>query len=327
MMRNTKTIYLAAAMAATLAVSAGATAEAAQFPLAPNAEAVGALGTYTTKRSDTLLDVARRYDLGYTQLIAANRGVSAWAPGAGRRITLPSFYILPYAPHDGIVVNLAEQRLFYYPPGGQTVETFPVGIGMNLKMTPRGTTQVVWKEPNPTWIPTASERAEDPDLPGEVPPGPDDPLGDFALHLGWPDYLIHGTNLPDGIGRNVSHGCIRLYPEDIATLFHAVSVGTPVRVVDQPVEAGWIGNELYLEVHPDQQQTKTLDLDRTFKPAPPPQLAAFVVAVAGNQLYRVDWPAVRRAGLERNGIPVRITRPPHRAPSSIAPQADARPEH
>lgn len=325
MMQNTRMIYLATLFA--VAVAAAAVARAAQFPLAPHADAIGALKSYTTKRSDTLLDVARRFDLGYTQLIAANRNVSAWAPGTGRRIKLPSFYILPYAPHEGIVVNLAEQRLFYYPPGGRTVETFPVGIGLNLNMTPLGTTRVVSKEANPTWYPPQSIRAEEPSLPGAVPPGPNDPLGDFALHLSWPSYLIHGTNLPDGIGRNVSHGCIRLYPEDIATLFHAVPVGTPVRVVNQPVEAGWIGNELYLEVHPNQQQTKTLDIDRSFKPSPPPELAAFVVAVAGNQLYRVHWSVVRLAGRERTGIPVRITMPPRGAPRVSASKADARPQH
>ena len=274
---------------------------------ASNDSALGTLGTYVTKAPDTLLDVARSYDLGFTQLMAANPGVNAWVPGTGRRITIPGSYLLPSAPRRGIVINLAEQRLFYFRPGERAVVTFPIGVGVQAASTPLGTTRVVEKEPEPTWYPPASIRSEETGLPKAVKPGPDDPLGSYALHLGWPDYLIHGTNKPDGVGRNVSHGCIRLYPEDIAKLYREVRIGTPVMVVDQPVEIAWIGDELYLEIHPDAVQSNEIDIDGSFEPAIPPHLDDLVAKAAGNQLGRINWAAVDRAARERSGIPVRIT--------------------
>jgi L,D-transpeptidase ErfK/SrfK len=287
-----------------------APALAAEYPLGLGQAAVGAPGVYVTHPGDVLLDVARAYDLGFTQLMAANRGVDPWLPRPGTRITLPTRYILPDARREGIVVNLAEWRLFYLPPGGGRVETYPIGIGVIGDTTPLGATSVVWKEANPTWFPPASIRATAPDLPAAIPPGPDDPLGAFALHLGWTDYLIHGTNKPDGVGRNVSHGCIRLYAQDIERLFHEARVGTPVRVVRQAVEAAWIGNALFVEVHPSKAQGDEIDTSAAFTPEIPDELFTRVRAAAGDHVDLVDWAAVRQAGLQRTGAPMEVARLP-----------------
>ena len=294
---------LAVALLATPAI-------AAEFALASDQRAVGEVGYYTTHRQDTLLDLARSYDLGFTQLMAANRGIDPWLPGAGRRITLPEHYLLPDAPRTGIVVNLAEQRLYYFPPGGGRFETYPIGVGVEGLSTPLGTTRVIRKEVDPTWYPPPSIHAEDPDLPAAMPPGPDNPLGAFALHLGWRGYLIHGTNKPDGVGRNVSHGCLHLYPEDIERLFREVPVGTPVRVVSQEVKAAWIGDGLYVQVHPSKSQAEAIDVTGSFAPKIPPDLVARVTDAVGNRTVQVDWDAVRRAGITRTGLPVRIADAP-----------------
>jgi L,D-transpeptidase ErfK/SrfK len=288
---------------------------AADFVLASDQRAVGEVGYYTTHRQDTLLDLARSYDLGFTQLMAANRGVDAWLPGV-RRITLPDFYLLPNAPRHGIVVNLAEQRLYYFPPGGGRLETYPIGVGVEGRSTPIGTTTVISKEANPTWYPPPSIHAEDPDLPAAMPPGPDNPLGAFALHLAWHGYLIHGTNKPDGVGRNVSHGCLHLYPEDIERLFREVPVGTSVRVISEDVNAAWVGDGLYVQVHPSKSQAEEIDVTGSFSQKMPPDLAARVTGAAGDRAGQVDWAAVSRAGIERTGLPVRIADAP--AEGSVA---------
>jgi L,D-transpeptidase ErfK/SrfK len=289
---------------------AAAPAAASEYPLAPGQTVVGEPGIYVTQARDILLDVARTYDLGFTQLMAANRGVDPWLPGAGKRITLPSRYILPDAAHKGIVINLAEWRLFYFPPSGDRVETYPIGIGVIGDTTPLGVTSVIRKEPNPTWYPPPSIRAEEPDLPAAIPPGPDDPLGAFALHLGWPNYLIHGTNKPDGVGRNVSHGCIRLYPEDVERLFRDVRVGTPVRVVRQAVAAAWIGDRLFVEVHPSKAQADAIDTTTPVTLDFPEDLVGRVAAAAAQHGGRIDWDAVHQAGLQRTGLPVEVAKKP-----------------
>ncbi len=283
--------------------------QAASFPLSPDQMLVGVSGVYVTRNEDTLLDIARRYDLGYGQLMAVNGGVDPWLPGAGRRITLPGVYLVPEGPREGIVINLAEQRLYYFPPDGHTVETYPIGIGVEPNLTPLGTTRVVGKDVQPSWYPPPSIREERPELPEMVPPGPANPLGDYALRLGWPDYLIHGTNKPYGIGRHVSHGCIRLYPEDIARLFGEVAIGTKVRVVDEEIRLAWIGRELYLAVTPSRRQIDEIDINQPMTPDIPPDLDDRVAAAAGNQADRIDWSLVDRIGLKRAGTPFQITRP------------------
>jgi L,D-transpeptidase ErfK/SrfK len=279
------------------------------FSLDPGQAAVGASAVYLTRQEDTLLDVARRYDLGYTQLMAANPGIDPWLPGAGRRIALPSRYLLPDGPRRGIVINLVQQRLYYFSPDGHTVETHPIGVAVQGWSTPRGTTRVAAKQIHPTWYPPLSIRKEQPDLPPMVPPGPDNPLGDYALRLGWPGYLIHGTNKPDGVGRNSSHGCIRLYPEDIERLFNQVSVGTPVRVVNEEVQVAWIGTDLYVAIYPNKNQAEQLDLNEPMTSTAPPHLKKRLASATRGRVDRVDWDEVERAGRDRTGIPVRVTAP------------------
>ena len=285
-------------------------AAAAEFPLGAHDQVIGALASYVTRPSDTLMDVARSHDLGFTQLMAANRGINPVLPPAGTRILLPDVYLLPDVPHQGIVIDLAAERLYYFPPGGSGVESYPIGIGVIGATTPIGTSRVTAKVANPVWNPPPSIRAERPELPPSVPAGPDNPLGAYAFRLGWPNYLIHGTNKPDGVGRNVSHGCIHLYPEDIERLFREVAIGTPVRVVDDEVRLAWVGSDLYIEAHPTREQGDELDIEQTLRPtAPPADLATRVAAAAGDQIRRVDWSIVRRVVAARSGIPTRVTLP------------------
>lgn len=283
-------------------------------PMIVRSNVLGETRTVVTEHDDTLTDLARRYDIGFLEIVAANPGVDPWLPGEGSWIAIPSAHILPPAPPDGIVINLAEQRLYYYARPGEVV-THPIGVSRDGYETPLGTTRVVRKKENPIWWPTRSARAEDPTLDKVVPPGPDNPLGTHALYLDWPQYLVHGTNEPDGVGRLVSRGCIRLFPEDIASLYPRVATGTPVRVIDEPVKLGWHGDALYLEAHPTPAQTAALEAGQPLEREPPPDIAERVRAFAGAKAGSVDWTRVSRALDERRGMPVEITRrpPPERA--------------
>lgn len=270
---------------------------------------VGWPGSYGVGRGDTLADISRDFTLGYVELRAANPGIDAWQPAEGSEITLPTRHVLPQAPRRGIVINLADMRLYYFPDDGGPTQTFPIGIGHGVDQTPTGVTSVTRKREDPIWIPPPSLRAADPGLPTAVGPGPDNPLGAFALSLGWPNYAIHGTNRPYGIGRQVSHGCIRLYPDHIAELFAQVSVGTPVTVVDQPVKVGWFGGELYLEVHPIQSEAEAVESGRPFAREPIPGLVPIVLRAAGDEAGRLDWPKIRQVEDDRRGVPVQVSRP------------------
>jgi L,D-transpeptidase ErfK/SrfK len=221
-------------------------------------DVIGTLQVITASEDDTLSDIARRFNLGYEEIVNANPNVDPWLPGTGTKIIIPTRFVLPNAPRQGIVINLAAMRLFYYPktkPGKlQKVITHPVGIGRVEWKTPEGTTWVTAKKENPAWIPTPSIRKEhakngDP-LPAVVPPGPDNPMGTHMLRLDWPSYAIHGTDKPPSIGLRGSHGCLRMYPEDIVGIYNDVPVGTPVRVVNQPRLLGWQDRALYLQTYP-----------------------------------------------------------------------------
>jgi len=221
-------------------------------------DVVGKVQIISAEYEDTLSDIARRFNLGYEEIVSANPDVDPWLPGEGTRIVIPTQFVLPDAPREGIVINLAAMRLFYYPPAKdgelQRVITHPVGIGRLNWKTPEGVTRITVKDENPVWIPTPSIHREyarngEP-LPKVVPPGPDNPMGTHVLRLGWPAYAIHGTNKPPSIGLRGSFGCIRMYPEDIVGIFNAVSVGIPVRVVNQPRLFGWRGDELYFQAYP-----------------------------------------------------------------------------
>lgn len=280
---------------------------------------VGRIYYYHTKYEDTLLDVARKHNLGYTDIITANPGVDPWLPGKGVKITLPTAHLLPSAERKGIVLNLGDQRLYYFVPDSDEVITYAIGIGSEGWLTPKGATKIVRKKANPAWYVPASIRKEDPTLPAVVPPGPENPLGTRALYLGWPSYLIHGTHRPRGVGRRVSHGCIRLYPEGIEHLFEIANKGTQVRVIDQPVKLGWVKGHLVLEVHPSQVQVDQLEKDGKFIPEPIPELEYRIMKAAGNQANRLDWDVIRKAEKDRNGTPTRIFKALQKAAASSTP--------
>jgi L,D-transpeptidase ErfK/SrfK len=274
-----------------------------------DAPGFGRMAVRASAHEDTLLDLARENGLGYTEIVAANPGIDPWLPGRGTRVVLPKAHLLPDAPREGLVLNLADQRLYRFGPDGRLLDTAPIGIGSEGRGTPTGTTRVRAKRTDPTWYVPRSIRRERPELPAVVPPGPDNPLGRHALYLDWPAYLIHGTNEPWGIGRRVSAGCIRLYPEDVARLYPEVAVGTAVRVVDQPVKLGRWEGALLLEVHPDQGQADALEKTGSFTPSLPPGLEQRVAEAAGDERERVDWARVEQAGLERRGYPVAVLAP------------------
>src|ERR1700688_3711580 len=208
-------------------------------------------------KEDTLPDIARRFDVGYEEMLTANPGVDPWLPGVGREVVVPTQFVLPAAPHEGVVVNVAAMRIFYYPPHKkgepQIVFTHPIGIGGVGWKTPEGTTKIVSRTKDPVWVVPKSvrdEHAEDGEkLPARVPAGPDNPLGQYMFRLGWPSYLIHGTNKPYGVGMRSSHGCMRLYPEDIAVFFDLIPIGTKVTVVNQPYLFGWRAGTLYFQAY------------------------------------------------------------------------------
>lgn len=221
-------------------------------------DVVGTVQIILAREEDTLSDIARRFNLGYEEIVSANPDVDPWLPRAGTDIVLPTQFVLPDVPREGIVINLAAMRLFYFPPAqagaAQRVITHPLGIGRVEWKTPEGKTKITSKKAAPSWIPTPSIRREhaangDP-LPAKVPPGPDNPLGTHVLKLGWQNYSIHGTDKPPSIGLRGSHGCLRMYPEDIVRIYDMVPVGTPVRVVNQPLLFGWRGRALYLQSYP-----------------------------------------------------------------------------
>lgn len=229
-----------------------------RFEIGADDDVIGQVQVVVIGEHDTLSDVARRFNLGYDEIVRANPGVDPWLPGVGREIVLPTQFVLPDAPREGVVINLAQLRVFYFPKAKKgeprQVITHPIGIGKVGWETPVGTTKVTAKVKNPTWYPPASVRKEhreagDP-LPAKVPPGPDNPLGAHMMRLGWPSYLMHGTNKPYGVGLRSSHGCIRFYPEDIAELFDKIPIGAQVTVVNQPFVFGWRGADLYVQAFP-----------------------------------------------------------------------------
>jgi L,D-transpeptidase ErfK/SrfK len=300
-------LIAACSMGAAMFALALAVAAATLKPVTSDrSDLIGESSVYVTKSEENLLEIAREFNVGYVAIVAANPEVDPWLPGDGTTLTLPTVHLLPNTERRGIVINLSEMRLYYFRPN-EAVISFPIGIGSEGRETIVGTTRVVSKRPNPTWYPPPAKRAEDPDLPAAVPPGPDNPLGDFALYLGWPRYLIHGTNQPYGVGRRLSAGCIRLYPEDIARLYPMVSIGTPVTVVDEPVKLGWSKGDLFLEIHPTQAQADELEDKRRFTTRVIDRLVERIKQAAGEHAGRLDWELVARAAKDRSGVPVKIT--------------------
>lgn len=271
---------------------------------------IGSLRHVRAQHEDTLLDIARRNGVGHDEIVHANPEVDPWLPGDGTAVLLPTRYVLPNAPRKGLVLNVPEMRLYYFPPArrGQArrMITHPISIGRMDWNTPLGTTRIVAKQLNPSWRPPASIKeealADGRELPDLVPAGPDNPLGRHAMRLGVPGYLIHGTNKPAGVGMRVTHGCVRMFPEDIESLFVEVPVGTPVHIVNQPVKLGWLAGTLFVEVHlPLEEDSElrekllrhTLDLIHEEREKRPLVL---------------DGAALKRAVEQHLGIPVAVSR-------------------
>ena len=287
-----------------------ASAAADEFPLPPpESDVIGETITTPADAQDTLLDVARRFGLGYEEITNANPGIDPWLPGAGTPVVVPKQRLLPRAPRAGIVINLPEHRLYWFPPpvAGKppVVWTFPVSIGKMDWNTPLGRTTIVSKAKDAPWIPPKSVREEhekrgEP-LPPIVPGGPDNPMGRYKMALGIPGgaYLIHGTNRPAGIGMQVTHGCMRLYPEDIETLYGMVPIGTPVTIVNQPYKWGWHQGELLIEVHPALREDAVAPSTLT-------DLTRLIVEATRAEPLAIDWIGAERIWREARGIPTPV---------------------
>jgi L,D-transpeptidase ErfK/SrfK len=287
-----------------------------RFVLDPRSDVVGVVRRVVVGKEDTLPDIARRFNVGYEEIVRANPGVDPWLPGEGREVVVPTQFVLPDAPREGVVVNVAAMRLFYYPAPNKKgdpreVITHPIGIGKVGWNTPEGVTKIVSRTKDPTWTPPASVRREHlkngEKLPARVPPGPDNPLGAHMFRLGWPSYLVHGTNKPYGVGMRSSHGCVRLYPEDIEILFEAVPVGTQVRVVNQPYLVGWAGERLYVQAYGPLEDDK-----RDWEHGPKSLLKKS--AKSKNPLWQkirahdadIDWDEARAQSAKPLGVPVPV---------------------
>lgn len=268
---------------------------------------IGEIETIEAKFEDTLLQLGRDHNMGYVEMVAANPEVDPWLPGEGTKIILPKKHLLPNAPREGIVINLAEMRMYDFTADPQNPRTYPLGIGREGLNTPLGITKIVRKKDGPTWRPTPRMRSENPELPEAVPPGPDNPLGTHALYLGWPQYLIHGTHKPLGVGRRVSSGCIRMYPEDIIKVFENIPVGTQVNVIKEPIKFAWIDDMLYMEAHAEDELADSFEDIRAIQEyRVPDSLFADVTSIAGEQKDRLDWNKIRTAVKTRNGMPLPI---------------------
>ncbi len=305
--RARSTRATAAALAVLLAFVGAQPANATLYTLkSPTDVVVGEDKSVVTVYEDTLYDLARKFSLGSEELIRVNPGVDPWIPGAGKTLVVPDRHILPPGPHEGIVVNLPEHRLYYYPKpkrrGPIEVITYPVSIGKMDWRTPLGLTHVIGKQKNPVWFPPESVRKEhleagDP-LPPSVPSGPDNPLGLFAMRLaaGNGTYLIHGTNNPIAVGLAVTHGCIRMYPDDVAALFPLIPVGTSVRLINEPIKVAWVDGELLLEAHPPvdaQGQSFEPNID---------QFAEMLRAAVGESTVAIHWDYAREVLQKADGV-------------------------
>ncbi|AQU82679.1 MULTISPECIES: L,D-transpeptidase family protein [unclassified Halomonas] len=270
------------------------------FHLPETGDIIGEYYTVTVEDpEETLIDIARRHNIGFEEIRMANPDVSLWVPGAGTEVVIPAQYILPPAPREGVVINLSELRLYYYPannPG--IVETYPVSVGRDGFATPVGITRTTVKVKDPAWAPPASMRREaaargEP-APAIVPPGPNNPLGRHAILLAMPSYLIHGTNRPDGVGMRASRGCIRMYPEDIESLYDRLPSGTQVNLMDAPFKAGWgADGTLFVQSYPQ--------LEENTEGAEPLQDALARLNDLVEDQVTVDEEQIKRAIEEPNG--------------------------
>lgn len=288
-----------------------------RFEFDPDVEDVlGLVQITTVGAEDTLPDIARRFDVGYEELVRANPGVDPWLPGVGREIIVPSQFVLPNAPREGLVINVPAMRLFYYPVRKKdepaVVITYPIGIGKVGWSTPEGTTKIIARTQDPTWRVPVSVRKEHlemgDELPAVVPPGPDNPLGKHSFTLGWPSYLVHGTNKPYGVGMRSSHGCIRLYPEDIAQLFDTVPIGTKLRVVNQPYLVGRAGDDIVVQSYGALEDDKR-EWDKSRRTLIEKSMTDAVRIALKERALSIDWERVEKLAHDSHGVPVSVIAP------------------
>jgi L,D-transpeptidase ErfK/SrfK len=276
---------------------------------------IGIVQVTKASKEDTLSDIARRFNVGYEEIVRANPKIDPWLPGEGREIIVPTQQLLPNAPREGVVINVAAMRLYYFPkrqPGAkQVVYTHPIGIGKVGWATPEGTTRVVRKAKDPTWRPGPGVRAEHKKngeiLPAVVPPGPDNPLGTRAMYLGWPQYLIHGTNKPYGVGLRSSHGCIRMYPEDVEMIYEYVQTGEKVTVVNQPFVFGWHAGQLYMQAF-DVLEDDPRNWQKAQKSLLSRSLAKRIQRELKVRNETVNWELISKFTHDPRGIPVSVSR-------------------
>ncbi len=275
---------------------------------------IGSTQTYRVKEKESLIEIARKFDLGYNEITDANPSLDPFVPGTGASVLVPRYWILPdVEPRNGIVINIPEMRLYYFFLQGKAhvVRTFPIGIGDEGKDTPAGNFKVIQKIVNPVWHVPLSIQKERPEQPKIVPPGPENPLGTHALRLSLGDVLIHGTNRPYAVGRRVTHGCIRLYPEDIPRLYGMVPNGVKVNIVRQPVKVGVYGNRVYVEVHYDDYQKGFNYLSEAVR-----------LLTKKGLLNKIDTDRLYKAVKEKRGFPVEISlgaEEEEAAPAEVSP--------
>lgn len=287
-------LAIAALIVFAFASAIGGDAAARTFE--PSGDCIGMSNFYRVKTGESLIEIARYFDLGFNEIVDSNPQVAPYNPAPGIDIEIPTAWVLPRVPEQqGIVINLAEMRLYFFTPGEvKQVMTFPVGVGEVASETPLGVFSIVEKMMDPTWHVPLSIRKEQPHLLEKIGPGPANPLGSRALRLSVPGILIHGTNKPWGQGRRVSRGCIRLYPEDIVQLYAAVPVGSSVTIVNQAVKIGTSSKGIFAEVHKSEGIDYLTEALRLLRQA--------------GLLQKIDPLKLKGAIYHKKGVPVEISR-------------------
>ena len=282
---------------------------AATYKVSPNSDLIGDIEIIFNDRNESFATLAQRYSVSFNELVAANPRLDPWVPGQ-TNIIIPNHHILPVGPRVGIVINLAELRLYHFSNQGKVVHTFPVGIGKQGWQTPTAKTKIIEKKTNPQWrapksiIAAYAKRGKP--ISHVIPPGPDNPLGKYALRLALPGYLIHGTNNPMGVGRRISHGCVRMYPDDIKALFDLVKVGTKVRIVHLPTVAGVHHGRVYVQAAPEQLEFKTNITNRHGKLLE--MVEQIKASIPSNMHDQIDLPALKPLLQLQNGVPFDLTK-------------------
>lgn len=307
------------AITSLIAVSSSIRAETWVLP-PPGIDIFGQIRTTQASREETLLDIARQYDIGQIEILLANPNVDRWLPEDGAKVILPSRYIIPHADRKGLVLNLPEMRIYYFPEPKKgekpMITTHPVGIGRMDWITPLGVSRIVEKKKDPTWTPPKSLQMDriangEPPYPSVVPPGPTNPLGRHAMRLSISggSYLIHGTIKPFGVGMRVSAGCVRMYPEDIEALFDKIPIGAQVQIVNQPIKLGWLLESLFIELHPPLEEDE--EKYANYKQMAIAAINDFLALNNRRNIpvdFEIDQEALKQAIMEKNGMPTLISR-------------------